>query len=178
MTSCDTKNLCVGLDAGHGGQDAGTKERDRVESAVTLEVVQTALAMMPEFKIVLTRADDMYLSIAQRVNTLERVGTRVNFTFHVERNTNQQNQYGLGMYFPKDCNAMQDVCRTVGEKLSLRFIDYPVSYEASNFYLVRKTGNTILVRMPFLMTTTHYLKDISNFCMGLKEGLNRLKMEN
>jgi N-acetylmuramoyl-L-alanine amidase len=64
------KGKVIVLDAGHGGYDSGTRGRSYLEKTLTLT---SALELAPRLqkagaKVIFTRKNDVYLSLAQRVN--------------------------------------------------------------------------------------------------------------
>lgn len=64
------------IDPGHGGIDDGTKYYGLAEKDVTLDVAQRLEQLLKEVRVetVLTRRDDVYVSLPERVEIANRVG--------------------------------------------------------------------------------------------------------
>lgn len=62
--------VIIAIDAGHGGRDAGAVGQNKLyEKTVTLSIAKKLAALLnkdPEFRAVLTRSNDSYISVFQR----------------------------------------------------------------------------------------------------------------
>lgn len=75
------------LDAGHGGNDQGTSMRETLEKDLTLSIVNEISALLkknkPGIKIILTRADDRYLSLEERCNIANNANADLFLSVHI-----------------------------------------------------------------------------------------------
>jgi len=76
----------VVIDAGHGGQDSGTIKNGMVEKDLTLEVAHRAERMLRErgFVVMLTRADDSYVSLQDRATIANNQPESVFVSIHFD----------------------------------------------------------------------------------------------
>lgn len=78
--------LC--LDPGHGGRDAGAAREGLAEKAITLDVALAACeALRASHRVVLTRARDITLSLADRRRIAERARADLFLSIHVNAST-------------------------------------------------------------------------------------------
>ncbi|MBL4739602.1 MAG: N-acetylmuramoyl-L-alanine amidase [Sneathiella sp.] len=82
------RKLRVVIDAGHGGIDPGATGRSGVyEKKLTLAVARklsTILSANPRFKTILTRSDDTFLSLRERVNVARRNKSDLFISIHAD----------------------------------------------------------------------------------------------
>jgi len=76
----------VVIDAGHGGQDSGTIKQGMVEKDLTLDVAQRVERLLRERGLitVMTRADDTYVSLADRANIANNQPDSVFVSIHFD----------------------------------------------------------------------------------------------
>jgi N-acetylmuramoyl-L-alanine amidase len=76
------KTIC--LDPGHGGKDPGNQEQRRLEKKFTLLLAQEVQRLLKEanFKVVLTRAEDAYLSLFERTELARKRGADLFLSLH------------------------------------------------------------------------------------------------
>lgn len=76
----------VVIDAGHGGQDSGTTRDGVLEKDLTLDVARRLdqLLRANGFRTMLTRADDEYVSLANRANAANAQGDSVFVSIHFD----------------------------------------------------------------------------------------------
>lgn len=72
------------IDPGHGGNDEGARNHGLVEKQMTLDVAQRVERMLRSFNFptVLTRRDDRYVSLADRVATANKIDNSVFLSIH------------------------------------------------------------------------------------------------
>jgi N-acetylmuramoyl-L-alanine amidase len=73
------------IDAGHGGKDCGACAFGLHEKAMTLDIARRVCAMLRRegFRVSLTRNDDTYLSIEQRVLLAQQLKANLFISIHV-----------------------------------------------------------------------------------------------
>lgn len=75
------------LDAGHGGNDQGTSMRETLEKDLTLSIVNEISTLLkknkPGIKVILTRADDRYLSLEERCNIANNANADLFLSVHI-----------------------------------------------------------------------------------------------
>lgn len=87
FVSAKPRPLVWVLDAGHGGNDQGTSMRETLEKDLTLSIVKEISALLkknkPGIKIILTRADDRYLSLEERCNIANNANADLFLSVHI-----------------------------------------------------------------------------------------------
>lgn len=77
----------VAIDPGHGGVDPGARGRGLVEKTVVLEFARKLAAeidAMPGYRAMLTRDDDSFLPLSERVARAHRAGAGVMLSIHAD----------------------------------------------------------------------------------------------
>lgn len=80
--------LLVALDPGHGGRDPGATVDDLAEKDLTLSFARelaAALRRAPGLDAVLTRADDSFVPLADRIDRARRAGAHLMISLHADR---------------------------------------------------------------------------------------------
>lgn len=78
----------VALDAGHGGRDRGAVVRGVEENALALRIVEKTAAELKKQKSLfpyLTRWEDVFVPLSDRVDRAEQVGGRVFISIHADK---------------------------------------------------------------------------------------------
>ena len=95
-----TKPLIV-IDAGHGGKDPGAIGRSGIkEKIITLQYAKAlrgAIERTGRYRVALTRADDRFILLGDRVNIARRAKADLFISLHADSNPNQQAQ-GFSVY--------------------------------------------------------------------------------
>lgn len=95
-------DLVVVLDAGHGGSDYGATGNGLQEKALTLKIAQYCKAELEKYrgvKVYMTRADDTYLGLEQRIKDATGFGADVFVSIHINSDASQT-AYGAEVYYP------------------------------------------------------------------------------
>lgn len=96
----DEKPLIV-IDAGHGGQDPGATGLNGVrEKKITLEIAQVlrqAFLRTARYRVALTRADDRYIMLTDRVAIARKLGADIFISLHADSNPRKDAQ-GFSIY--------------------------------------------------------------------------------
>jgi N-acetylmuramoyl-L-alanine amidase len=79
------------IDAGHGGHDPGARGAQGFEKDVNLAAAQALKARLERsgrYKVVLTREDDVYIALADRVRIAQRAGADLFISLHSDSGPN------------------------------------------------------------------------------------------
>lgn len=82
----------VGIDAGHGGHDLGTRYLQLQEKNLTLtfaKLLKKELQSLGHKKIYLIRANDEHIDIASRSNTIGQLNCRLILSLHINSSLNE-----------------------------------------------------------------------------------------
>lgn len=94
----------VVLDAGHGGNDPGAVRGDVQEKEVTLQIINKLKRVLESkgARIVLTRVDDTFVSLEDRVKITNTVSPNLFLSVHINSLESTSNIYGIETYFQTD----------------------------------------------------------------------------
>ena len=88
ITSATNKSeFIVVLDPGHGGKDPGAEAGGYLESNLMLELaaaVEESLVRNTEFKVILTRKEDVFLSLEDRITVATQSGADLFISLHAD----------------------------------------------------------------------------------------------
>ncbi|MBU6452511.1 MAG: N-acetylmuramoyl-L-alanine amidase [Cyanobacteria bacterium REEB67] len=89
------------LDAGHGGTDPGAMRADIQEKDITLGIIEKLKKILETkgARIVLTRHDDTFVSLEDRVKITNQVGPNLFLSVHINSLESTSNIYGIETYF-------------------------------------------------------------------------------
>ncbi|MFA6212915.1 MAG: N-acetylmuramoyl-L-alanine amidase [Candidatus Obscuribacterales bacterium] len=92
------------LDAGHGGSDPGAVRGDVQEKEVTLQIIAKLKKVLEGkgARIVLTRGDDTFISLEERVRITNAVTPNLFLSVHINSLESTSNIYGIETYFQTD----------------------------------------------------------------------------
>ena len=105
--SLDTEksgNLVVALDPGHGGSDGGASANGLVEKNLTLKIAQYCKAELEQYggvTVYMTRDDDTYLDLDERVDNAAANGADVFVSIHINSAT-VSTAHGAEVYYPNE----------------------------------------------------------------------------
>lgn len=118
--------LRVMLDAGHGGKDHGARHEAVSESQITLSLVEklkSRLGQDARFRVLLTRQDDEFLELEDRVRRSEKAKAEVFLSLHVNWSSDPAAR-GMEVYFqnqlPPDEESMFLAARENQQKHGLQ----------------------------------------------------------
>lgn len=98
LSPLDVENkTVVVIDAGHGGSSFGTKVGDLYEKNVTLEIARKVCEMSAgkNYKVMLTRDSDDYLSTEERINICRILETDFFISVHTDSNIDDTKLFGM-----------------------------------------------------------------------------------
>ena len=168
----------VMLDPGHGNLDVGMMAPDgRKESEMTFRIAAMLQDKYVNQTILLTRSLTSEVSLYDRFKIIQNDRPHLTLSLHLEPNADQTNRYGVGVYyFFKDSEAgsLGRIMSTEFQK-NMRF--HKVRSYPSNFYLVRKSKNVFVIRLPYLLKISNEKVDveIDRFCDAMGEVFRRIE---
>lgn len=95
-------NLVVALDPGHGGSDGGASANGLVEKNLTLQIAKYCKAELEQYSgvtVYMTRSDDRYLGLKERVDNAAANGANVFVSIHINSAT-VSSANGAEVYYP------------------------------------------------------------------------------
>ncbi len=94
----------VVLDAGHGGNDPGAVRGDVQEKELTMQIIAKLKKVLEAkgARIVLTRSDDTFVSLEDRVKITNAVSPNLFLSVHINSLESTSNIYGIETYFQTD----------------------------------------------------------------------------
>ena len=115
----DSKKVRVIIDAGHGGNDVGALYNERCEKDDNLKIatlIYEKLKKEKDFKVILTRKDDTYLSLEERVNFGNKKRAKLFVSIH--RNDAEVGN-GVEVWIPNEAsNEEKEIAKEIMEALS------------------------------------------------------------
>lgn len=99
------------IDPGHGGKDEGAKARGLKEKDVTLQIALALEAKLRErsFPVVLTRSDDRFVSLAERVEIANHIPKGVPLFISIHLNVDRQSATdGVETFYATQKNTTTD----------------------------------------------------------------------
>jgi N-acetylmuramoyl-L-alanine amidase len=93
--------LTVVLDPGHGGSDPGAQREGVQEKQITLAIVNTLKKFLEEegIKVLLTRSDDNFVSLEDRVKIANDVEPDLFLSVHINALQNDPDVHGVETYY-------------------------------------------------------------------------------
>ena len=127
------------IDAGHGGKDSGAKTEFVNEKDYTLPIAKKiqSLAKDSEVKIVLTRSDDAFVSLQDRVKTINQVNADQVISLHINKSNNSKDN-GYEFYVSNKNEKFKESL-ALATKLS-KNLPADIAFNKiakANFYLLR-----------------------------------------
>ena len=143
------KNKIV-LDAGHGGTDYGAIREGINEKDITLDVTERVAAILKSkgYKVALTRSEDEYVSLQDRVDFSENENPEVFVSIHVNSAVAVE-PYGIETHYYHEYS--KDFANVVHENLINNISSKDRGVLKSKFYVINHTTvPAILVEMGFI----------------------------
>ena len=124
--SASNGNLVIAIDPGHGGSDPGASGNGLTEKDLTLKIAQYCKAELDQYAGVtafLTRADDTYVGLQDRVNIAKYYGADLFVSIHI--NSGAATAHGVEVYYP---NANYNpACSSIGGGVATQILNQLVS---------------------------------------------------
>ncbi|MDR1774062.1 MAG: N-acetylmuramoyl-L-alanine amidase, partial [Clostridioides sp.] len=124
------KKYIVLIDAGHGGNDKGTisKTTNQVfEKDLTLKIankVQKYLTNYKDISVLMTRTDDSYLSLDDRVNIANKQNPDILVSVHINSEQNNTNAEGIETWYRRPTSDKGDKSKELATTIQETIISY------------------------------------------------------
>lgn len=92
------------LDAGHGGSDPGAQRSDINEKDITMAIINKLKKVLEQkgARIVLTRSDDTFVSLEERVRITNQVNPNLFLSVHINSLQSISDAHGIETYYQTD----------------------------------------------------------------------------
>lgn len=151
------------LDAGHGGSDPGAQRADVNEKDVTMAII-TKLKKVLEGKgarVVLTRADDTFISLEERVRITNQVNPNLFLSVHINSLQSTSDIHGIETYYQTDRSL--PLANRVHESLVTGLAAPDRSVRRARFYVINHTPvPAILAEVGYITNKTERDRLISS----------------
>ncbi len=167
----------VVIDAGHGGSDVGATRNGVYEKYITIDVAKRVEKMLKAqgYGVLMTRSDDSYVSLQDRVAFSEAYSPDIFVSIHVNSSTSETpNGIETHYYHPESIPLAQ----TVHASLISSINAHDRGTFKSKFYVINHTTSpAILVEMGFLSNTAERGQLVTNdrkqaTAKAIVEGIN------
>ena len=177
MPKSTTGKRNVVLDAGHGGSDVGAIKNGTYEKHITLDVAKRVEKLLKAqgYGVLMTRTDDSYISLQDRVAFSEAYAPDIFVSIHVNSSTSDApNGIETHYYHPESLQLAQ----TVHSSLVSSINAHDRGTFKSKFYVINHTtAPAILVEMGFISNTAERIQLLTNdrkqaTAKAIVEGIN------
>ncbi|MGV3460611.1 MAG: N-acetylmuramoyl-L-alanine amidase family protein [Flavobacterium sp.] len=138
------RKLTVVIDAGHGGKDLGAAYQGFTEKDIVRSVAEKVKAMNSdrEITIYLTRSNDDFVELRERVETINQLNPDIVLSLHVNNVNNNETASGAE-FFVADESASYNVANKYAQELESTFLKSGLSksrgVKTGPFYILKKT---------------------------------------
>lgn len=145
------KKLIV-IDAGHGGDDFGTKRDGFYEKDIALNIgkeIQKLGNAQDLYEVILTRNDDSNIPLSERTAFINKLNPEMVISLHMNSSPHQESEkHGQEIYV-----QATEGSKKLAEKISQEFSPVPEIME-KNLHILRETKSpAVLVELGFLNNT-------------------------
>jgi len=136
------KIFTVIIDAGHGGNDEGTKFKDAKEKNITLAIAKQIETLAPQYgvKVILTRHTDVFMNPISRVNFAMQQNADAYVSIHVNELRGYSYVSGMQVYVSgknPDFNQSRLLGSAIAQDLGADFkISHTLQQRAENIYVL------------------------------------------
>lgn len=143
------------IDAGHGGKDCGALRNGILEKDITLDVSDRLQSILQKkgYKVYMTRTNDTYVTLEDRVLFTENINPAVFVSVHVN-SCNAESPKGIETHYYNDDSL--ELANSVHTKLTKKISNTTNrGLLKSRFYVIKNTTvPAILVEIGFISNTT------------------------
>lgn len=177
LPAANLKGKVVVLDAGHGGTDPGAQRGITNEKDITLSVVKYLSEFLKAqgIKVHLTRIDDTFISLQERVDITNRTNPNAFVSVHVNAMESSNEISGLETYFQTE--QSKELASDIHKNLldTLKVPDRNI--RKAKFYVINRTEvPSVLAEIGFIsnqderekLTNSDYQKQVAE---GLAKGI-------
>jgi N-acetylmuramoyl-L-alanine amidase len=172
-----TQAITVVLDPGHGGKDSGAtghsglKEKD-VNLSVALHLANLLRAQ--GFNVILTRRDDQYIALAERVAIAEKAGADLFMSIHANASLNNKSASGTETYYypNKESSPQSFFLASLAQQEVSAALNLPsIGVKKGSLHVLRETRMpAALVELAFLSNAVDETILRSEECLQLAAG--------
>lgn len=160
------KKYTVFIDPGHGGHDNGTESKTSKEKDLTLQIskkLANKLAKQKDIQVVVSRTDDTYLTLMDRVNLANNSSADVLVSIHLNAEKNGHTATGIETWYR---NKATDGSKDLAQSVQSTIVSYVKVRDRgiveNNFEVLRESKMpAILVECGFLTTPSEEQKIIN-----------------
>ena len=155
--------MTVMLDAGHGGSDPGAQRGDIQEKEITLAIVEKLKSLLEQkrLKVVLTRADDAFVSLEDRVGMTNSLAPDAFLSVHINSLETNSTIHGIETYFQTE--QSKELARSIHDSLVSRLSAPDRSIRKARFYVINHTAHpAVLAEVGFISNKEERAKLISS----------------
>jgi N-acetylmuramoyl-L-alanine amidase len=127
------------LDAGHGGSDPGAQRGDVQEKEITLDIIERLKRRLEArgFRITLTRADDTFVSLEDRVRITNSLQPTLFLSVHINAMESANDIHGIETYYQTEqSRALADA---IHENLVTKLDAPDRAVRKARFYVINHT---------------------------------------
>lgn len=141
------------LDVAHGGHDSGAKVNDIEEKQIVLAIAKKIKAFNKNqnIEIKLTRNEDQFASLSQRVTYINQMQPDLVISLHTNYNPNNTAKKGTEIYSQKS-----SVSKAYASKISEKFPEASISDELNLYILRNSEVPAIMLEIGFLSNKDDY----------------------
>ncbi|MGO1042795.1 N-acetylmuramoyl-L-alanine amidase [Clostridioides sp. ZZV15-6598] len=173
------KKYTVFIDPGHGGNDKGTQSKtsNRYEKDLTLQIskkLANKLAKQKDIQVVVSRTDDTYVSLMDRVNLAKNSSADVLVSIHLNAEKNGNTATGIETWYRnKATDGSKELAQTVQSTIASYVKVRDRGIIENNFEVLRESNMpAILIECGFLTTPSEEQKIINEkYQEQLTEGI-------
>ncbi|NJJ37207.1 N-acetylmuramoyl-L-alanine amidase [Clostridioides difficile] len=162
------KKYTVFIDPGHGGNDKGTQSKtsNRYEKDLNLQIskkLANKLAKQKDIQVVVSRTDDTYVSLMDRVNLAKNSSADVLVSIHLNAEKNGNTATGIETWYRnKATDGSKDLAQSVQSTISSYVKVKDRGIIENNFEVLRESDMpAILIECGFLTTPSEEQKIIN-----------------
>ncbi len=151
------------LDAGHGGSDPGAQRADVNEKDVTMAIINKLKKVLEGkgARVVLTRADDTFISLEERVRITNQVNPNLFLSVHINSLQSTSDIHGIETYYQTDRSL--PLANRVHESLVTGLAAPDRSVRRARFYVINHTPvPAILAEVGYITNKTERDRLISS----------------
>ncbi|WP_409304331.1 N-acetylmuramoyl-L-alanine amidase [Peribacillus sp. SCS-155] len=178
ITKVRIKGKVIVLDPGHGGVDGGASGSTHLEKELNLRTVKELAILFRQAgaTVILTREDDRYLSLQERVDVSEKYNADAFISIHY--NSAGSTASGV-MSFYYDSSKDQELAKYIQEGMVKETGMKDMGVRYGNFYVLRENSRpSVLLELGFLSNPTEEKKIATityqrNVSRGIFIGVNK-----
>ena len=165
------------IDAGHGGRDPGACYGNVKEKDITLDVglILGELLVKEGFKVGYSRTDDSFVSLSERANHSDRLGSDIFISIHCNAFTNSSAQGLETFYYRTSQNG-----KRLADKFQTNIVNKGLytkdrGIKQGNFYVLKRTNAVaVLLELGFITNSEDreiVLGNKKSFAEAIAQGL-------